>query len=83
MKRLSDVQLVKEHNGVKAGRLFQIGTKLYEVLGFDLEDSEVFARRILRKTMKPSRKQPIFETFKLGSVHLDQQVSFKGLFGKY
>lgn len=83
MKRLSDVKIVKEHNGVSAGRMFQIGKKLYQVFGFDLEDNEIYARRILRKTMKPSRKQPIVEIFKIDSVHLDQQIAFKGLFGKY
>jgi hypothetical protein len=83
MKRLSDVKLVKEHNGVPAGRLFQIGKKLYQVFGFDLEENEIYARRISRATMKPSRTQAIFEIFKIDSVHLDQQIAFKGLFGKY
>jgi hypothetical protein len=83
MKRLSDVKLVKEHNGVSAGRLFQIGKKLYQVFGFDLEENEIYARRILRKTMKPSPKQALFEIFQIGSIHLDQQIAFKGLFGKY
>lgn len=78
MKKFTDVKLIKEHNGVPAGRLFQIGKKLYKILGFDVdiaegEEVEVVAVRILRATLKPSPKQPICETFKLSQT-LDQNI---------
>lgn len=81
MKRLSDVKLATEYNGVPKGRLFQFGKgkikPIYEILGFDLDEKEVevFARRILRTTMSPSRKKPILQIFKFEDC-LDQNIQF-------
>ncbi len=80
MKKFIDIKLVNEHNGVSVGRLFQIGKKLYMIKGFDLEvadgeEVQVHAVRILRATLKPSRKQPIREIFKLSQT-LDQNIKW-------
>jgi hypothetical protein len=73
MKKLADIKLVDENAGVPKGRFFQIGKKLYKILGFDVdvpegEEVRVHAVRILRSTMRTSRKQPIFEVFKFSQT---------------
>lgn len=80
MKKFVDIKLVNEHNGISVGRLFQVGKKLYMIKGFDLdvadgEEVQVHAVRILRATLKPSRKQPIREIFKLSQT-LDQDIKW-------
>lgn len=63
--KFSDIILKDTHKGIPKGRVFEIGKKLYKILGFHLYKGKehVYAQRLLRKTMKPSPKQPIFEVF--------------------
>jgi len=62
--------LKNEHKGILKDNFFEIGKKLYKVLGFKKNKGKmkVYTVRILRKTLKPSSKQPIFEVYNFSDV---------------
>jgi len=73
--KLSDIKLHDSCDGIPKGRVFEKDNKFYKILGFEFTawTTNVYAVRILKTTMKPSPKQPLFEVFDMEDT-LNQKI---------